>query len=100
MCRRVIFNQFLFREKFLYGGFFVRCKVKNIRRKGICYHRVKIGSVSRVCILEGFLKYNISCLMITNCLVITAGALTKDDLLFIVDSLESTSAASLQTSLR
>jgi hypothetical protein len=43
--------------------------------------------LSRVGILEELLKYNLSCLVITN------GTLPKDDLSLIVDSLESTSAA-------
>jgi hypothetical protein len=42
---------------------------------------------TRVSIIEELLKYNLSCL------VITTGTLTKNDLSFIVDSLESTSAA-------
>jgi hypothetical protein len=44
-------------------------------------------------ILEELLKYNLSFLVITNCLVISTGTLTKDDLSFIFDSLESTLAA-------
>jgi uncharacterized membrane protein YiaA len=39
-------------------------------------------------------RYNLSCLVITNFLVIITRTLTKDDLSFIVDSLESTSVAS------
>jgi hypothetical protein len=44
-------------------------------------------------ILEELLKYNLNCLVITNFFVITTGSLTKDDLSFIVDIFESTSAA-------
>jgi hypothetical protein len=60
--------------------------------RGIKYSSV-LYLLTRVGILEELLKYNLSCLVITNCLLITKGTLTKDDLSFIVDSLESTSAA-------
>jgi hypothetical protein len=50
-------------------------------------------TVAWVGILEELLKYNLVYLVITNCVVITNGTLTKDDLSFIVESLERTSAA-------